>query len=104
MNKDELKGRAENLKGRVKEAFGALTGDKSKEAGGFIDRVKGTVREKFGKAKDEASHEHESADESLDEGLRDTSPGTPAEGSSEDPSIPRSRTDRSVSREEDDDE
>ena len=30
MNKDELKGKAENLKGRVKQAIGALTGDKQK--------------------------------------------------------------------------
>src|SRR3954469_7581663 len=41
MNKDELKGKAENLKGRVKEAFGALTGDKKAQAEGEIDRGKG---------------------------------------------------------------
>jgi uncharacterized protein YjbJ (UPF0337 family) len=74
MNKDELKGKAENLKGRVKEAFGALSGDKAKEGEGFIERVKGAVREKFGKAKGEVS----SGDR------------------------PASREDRSVSREDDD--
>ena len=51
MNKDELKGKAENLKGRVKQAIGALTGDKSKEGEGLLDRVRGAVREKLGKAK-----------------------------------------------------
>jgi len=30
MNKDELKGKAENLMGRAKEAIGSLTGDKRK--------------------------------------------------------------------------
>ena len=84
MNKDELKGRAENLKGRVKEAFGSLTGDKAKQGEGFVERVKGAVREKFGKAKDEASHE------------------ASTETSSEE--APASGTDRSVSREEDEDE
>jgi uncharacterized protein YjbJ (UPF0337 family) len=57
MNKDELKGKAENLKGRAKQAFGAATGDKSKEGEGLIDRVRGAVREKFGKAKREASRD-----------------------------------------------
>jgi uncharacterized protein YjbJ (UPF0337 family) len=57
MNKDELKGKAENLKGRAKEAAGALTGDKRKEGEGLFDRVRGAVREKVGKAKDEASRD-----------------------------------------------
>ena len=35
MNKDELKGKMENLKGRVKEATGALTGNKGKQAEGM---------------------------------------------------------------------
>ena len=59
MNKDELKGKAENLKGRVKDALGSLTGDKRKQAEGFIDRVRGTVRGKFGKAKREVSREYD---------------------------------------------
>ena len=40
MTKDELKDKAENLKGRVKEAFGALTGDKKAQAESEIDRAK----------------------------------------------------------------
>jgi uncharacterized protein YjbJ (UPF0337 family) len=96
MNKDELKGKAENLKGRVKEAFGSVTGDKSKQAEGFVERVKGTVREKFGKAKDVTEHEADEADEAL----RETSPETSTDTSSEEP--PVSRTDRSVSREDED--
>ena len=43
MNKDELKGKAENLMGRAKEAIGALTGDKRKEGEGLLDRLRGAV-------------------------------------------------------------
>jgi uncharacterized protein YjbJ (UPF0337 family) len=57
MNNDELKGKGENLKGRAKEAFGALTGDKQKQGEGLIDRVRGAVRERFGKAKREVSRD-----------------------------------------------
>lgn len=80
MNKDELKGKAENLKGRVKQAAGSLFGDKKKEGEGLVDRVRGAVREKFGKAKEEVGRD------------------APSEGGS------ASRQDRSVSRHEDDDE
>ena len=57
MNKDELKGKAENLKGRVKQAVGALVGDKSTEGEGLLDRVRGAVREKLGKGKAQVSRD-----------------------------------------------
>jgi uncharacterized protein YjbJ (UPF0337 family) len=57
MNKDELKGKAENLKGRAKQAAGTMTGNKRTEGEGVIDRLKGGVREKAGQAKDEASRD-----------------------------------------------
>ena len=41
MNKDELGGKLDNLKGRTKEAAGALTGNKEKEAEGVVERVRG---------------------------------------------------------------
>jgi uncharacterized protein YjbJ (UPF0337 family) len=55
MNKDEIKGKIENIKGRVKEAAGSLTGDKEKQAEGTVERIKGAVREKVGQAKEEVS-------------------------------------------------
>ena len=55
MNKDEVAGKGENLKGRAKEAYGSLTGDKRKQAEGLFDRIRGAVREKLGKGKREAS-------------------------------------------------
>jgi len=70
MNKDELKGKAENLKGRVKEAFGAVTGDKKKQAEGEVDRVRGAVHEKVGEAR-----------EAIDDARRDRTPGPTSEPS-----------------------
>lgn len=52
MNKDELGGKIDNLKGRAKTAAGALTGNKEKEAEGQAERVGGAVREKVGQLKD----------------------------------------------------
>src|SRR5262249_51467654 len=48
MNKDELKGKAERLKGRIKEASGVLTGNKEKRAEGMGEQITGTAREKLG--------------------------------------------------------
>lgn len=55
MNKDQIKGKAENIKGRVKEAVGALTGNKERQADGLVDRVSGAVREKVGQARHDAA-------------------------------------------------
>ena len=61
MNKDELAGKMENLKGRTKEAAGALTGNKEKEAEGVVERVAGAVRENVGKAEEEVKRSTESS-------------------------------------------
>ena len=42
----------DKLKGRAKEAAGAVTGDKAKQSEGRSEQMKGTVREKKGKVKD----------------------------------------------------
>ena len=52
MNKDELGGKMDNLKGRAKEAAGALTGNKQTQAEGTVERAGGAVREKFGQVKE----------------------------------------------------
>jgi uncharacterized protein YjbJ (UPF0337 family) len=62
MNKDEMIGKLENLKGRVKEALGAASGDKRTQAEGFAERVKGAVQKKFGEAK-EAISRHDAQDD-----------------------------------------
>jgi uncharacterized protein YjbJ (UPF0337 family) len=54
MNDDELKGKAKNIKGRVKEAAGSLTGDKRLQAEGTAERVSGAAKEKVGEVKRKA--------------------------------------------------
>jgi uncharacterized protein YjbJ (UPF0337 family) len=48
---DEVKGKMENLKGRAKQAAGAVAGDKELEAEGAFERGKGAVQEKVGEVK-----------------------------------------------------
>ena len=69
MNSDELKGKLQNLKGRAKEAFGSLSGDKKAEAGGLADRVEGAAREKIGEAEEtvERRQERERARKEIEE-------------------------------------
>ena len=47
-------GDKDELKGRVKEAGGALTGDDSLKNEGKVDRATGTVKDKVGDAADKA--------------------------------------------------
>jgi uncharacterized protein YjbJ (UPF0337 family) len=48
--KEELKGKMENLKGRAKQAAGAVSGDKETEAKGAAERVTGAAHEKIAEA------------------------------------------------------
>lgn len=52
MNKDQVKGVAQQGKGKVKEAMGELTGKKSLEREGKADQVKGKVQKNYGDAKE----------------------------------------------------
>ena len=52
MNKDHVKGAAEKVKGSVKDAAGALTGDSKLQAEGKLDKAKGTAHKAVGDAKD----------------------------------------------------
>ena len=47
-------GTKDDLKGRVKEAGGDLTGDRSLKNEGKVDRASGTVKDKVGDAADAA--------------------------------------------------
>ncbi len=46
---DSLEGKGDKLKGRVKDAFGGLTGDSSTQAEGKWDKVKGSAKDALGK-------------------------------------------------------
>jgi uncharacterized protein YjbJ (UPF0337 family) len=49
---DKTEGAMDKAKGRLKEAGGALTGDKIKKSEGRSDQRKGTLKEKKGHLKD----------------------------------------------------
>jgi uncharacterized protein YjbJ (UPF0337 family) len=51
MNKDELKGKAEAVKGKVKQAAGDLTDDEQLRDEGVVDEVAGDTQAALGRAK-----------------------------------------------------
>jgi uncharacterized protein YjbJ (UPF0337 family) len=51
MNRDELDGKGEQIKGKVKQAAGDLTGDQRLHDEGVADEAAGDVQEGFGKAR-----------------------------------------------------
>ncbi len=62
---DSAKGKADELKGRIKDAAGGLTGDKDLQIKGKIDEMKGKVKDAFGKAErkvDESSNRFDDPD------------------------------------------
>ena len=59
MNEDEKQGKVDNFKGRVKQAAGAVTGNKHTEAEGAVERLKGAAQEAAGKARRKIEEEDE---------------------------------------------
>jgi uncharacterized protein YjbJ (UPF0337 family) len=51
MNKDELDGKVDRLKGNIKETIGEATDDESLREEGIADQAAGNVQEGFGKAR-----------------------------------------------------
>lgn len=51
MNKDQKDGQSANIKGRVKQAVGIITGDKDKESEGASERAGGAVKKAVGDLK-----------------------------------------------------
>lgn len=51
MNRDEIEGKKENLKGRIKEAAGTLSGDRDLENEGADERASGALQEGLGRAR-----------------------------------------------------
>ena len=46
---DSAEGKAKDLKGKIKDAAGSLTGDNSLEAEGKLDQLKGKAQDTLGK-------------------------------------------------------
>lgn len=53
MNKDQTKGRVEEVKGKVKEVVGKVTGDKTLEHKGVIQNAKGKAQAGYGDLKED---------------------------------------------------
>ena len=51
MNKNELNGKVDRLKGNIKETVGNATDDESMRDEGIADQAAGNVEEGFGKAR-----------------------------------------------------
>jgi len=51
MNKHQKEGTVENVKGRVKQAAGIVTGNKDQESEGASERAKGGAKKAFGDIK-----------------------------------------------------
>lgn len=51
MNNDELNGKVDKLKGKIKENIGNATDDESLRGEGIADQAAGNVEEGFGKAR-----------------------------------------------------
>ncbi len=54
MNKDEIKGKLDDVKGRAKRQAGEWTGDEKLQGEGLADQAKGKVQNAWGKVKDGA--------------------------------------------------
>jgi uncharacterized protein YjbJ (UPF0337 family) len=54
MDKDRVAGSAKNIKGKIKEGVGKLTGDTKTEAEGKADQAEGKVQNTIGGIKDKA--------------------------------------------------
>lgn len=53
MNKQQGKGTLEKAKGKTKEVTGRVTGDRSLEAEGKVEKTAGSIRKGYGDAKEE---------------------------------------------------
>jgi uncharacterized protein YjbJ (UPF0337 family) len=54
MNKDQVKGKAKNIAGKVQEQAGKLVGSKEQQVKGLSKQISGKVQESFGDVKQAA--------------------------------------------------
>jgi uncharacterized protein YjbJ (UPF0337 family) len=62
MDKDRIKGVAQQAKGNIKKAVGELTGDAKLKTEGEADKIEGKVRNAVGSAKDAIRQQTEQDD------------------------------------------
>ena len=63
MDKDTVKGKMEDIKGRVKRQAGEWTGDQQLQDEGTMDQAKGKVQNAWGKVKDAVRDEGRKKDD-----------------------------------------
>jgi uncharacterized protein YjbJ (UPF0337 family) len=56
-DENRVEGAVDDLKGRVKDAAGGLTGDSKLQAEGKVDKVKGKVKDTIGKIQQDVADE-----------------------------------------------
>jgi len=66
MDKDRVKGSAQQAGGSIKEATGKVLGDEKLKAEGRMDKVEGKVRNAFGGMKDAVRDAHRDAQKDQD--------------------------------------
>lgn len=66
MNTDEMKGKWQQLRGRVREMWGKLTDDDLDVIGGRTEQLVGKIRERYGYEKERAEQEVNSFMKSCD--------------------------------------
>jgi uncharacterized protein YjbJ (UPF0337 family) len=64
-NRDEVEGKTEQVKGKVKQAWGDLTDDERLHDEGVVDETAGTVQEGFGRARRKVGETVEDIGENL---------------------------------------
>lgn len=59
MNKEQVTGKVDELKGRVKEKVGELTNNPDTQTEGLVDQGKGKVKQTYGDVKEGIKKENE---------------------------------------------
>ncbi len=66
MNKDQIKGKIEEIKGDIKERIGGATKDRSTQAEGWAENKKGKVQGAVGDVKEDLEHDRDRTTERTD--------------------------------------
>ena len=57
MNKEQVSGKVDELKGRVKEEVGKATNNPETQAEGLVDQGKGKIKQTYGDVKEEVKNQ-----------------------------------------------
>ncbi|GAB3463640.1 hypothetical protein GCM10027321_26540 [Massilia terrae] len=68
MNKDQIKGKAKDIGGKVQEEVGKVVGSSEQQAKGLSKQVEGKVQEKYGNLKENVKDSLDKGDRPLDRG------------------------------------